>query len=95
MKITSAEVEHVAALARLSLTEREMETMRSHLDAILTYIDTLNALDTSRCDPTFQVIPRTNVLREDRVCPSLPSEDALSNAPDRQEGFFRVPRVIE
>ncbi len=95
MKITAAEVEHVAKLARLSLTEAERERMQSQLDAILTYIDALSALDTSRCDPTFQVIPRTNVLREDRVCPSLPSAEALANAPDRQEEFFRVPRVIE
>ena len=95
MKISFEEVEHVAKLARLALSEEERERMRAQLDAILTYIDKLNELDTSQVEPTSHVIPVTNVFREDRVCPSLSQEQALANAPDRQEALFRVPRILE
>ncbi|MFQ5803885.1 MAG: Asp-tRNA(Asn)/Glu-tRNA(Gln) amidotransferase subunit GatC [Candidatus Methylomirabilales bacterium] len=95
MKITYEEVEHVARLARLALSEEERERMRAQLDAILTYIDKLNHLDTSQVEPTSHVIPMTNVFREDKVRPSLSQEQALANAPDRQEALFRVPRILE
>jgi aspartyl-tRNA(Asn)/glutamyl-tRNA(Gln) amidotransferase subunit C len=95
MKITRGEVEHVARLARLGLSGEEMEKMRAQLDAILAYIDTLNRLDTSEVKPTSHVIPMTNVLREDVVSPSLSQDQALANAPDRHEAFFRVPRILE
>ncbi|MFQ5882657.1 MAG: Asp-tRNA(Asn)/Glu-tRNA(Gln) amidotransferase subunit GatC [Candidatus Methylomirabilales bacterium] len=95
MKITREEVEHVARLARLGLSEEERQRMRSQLDSILAYIDKLNQLDTSQVEPTSHVIPMTDVYRGDAVCPSLPQEEALTNAPDRQEAFFRVPRILE
>ena len=95
MKITRQEVEHVARLARLALSEAERERMRAQLDAILTYIDKLNQLDTTEVEPTSHVIPMTNVFREDEVRPSLAQEQALANAPDRQETLFRVPRILE
>ena len=94
-KITRAEVEHVARLARLALSEDEKERMTSQLDAILGYVDKLNTLDTSGVEPTATVIPMVSVLREDVVRPSPNREDALANAPDREEAFFRVPRIIE
>ena len=94
-KITRAEVEHVARLARLELTEGEQERMTAQLDAILGYIETLNALDTGGVEPTTTVIPMVSVMREDVVRPSLDREEALSNAPDREGAFFRVPRIIE
>lgn len=94
-KITRAEVEHVARLARLELGEEEKERMTSQLDAILGYFDTLSALDTSGVEPTATVIPMVSVMREDVVRPSLSREDALANAPDREDAFFRVPRIIE
>lgn len=94
-KITRAEVEHVARLARLELTEDEKERMTAQLDAILGYIDTLNALDTGGVEPTTTVIPMMSVTREDAVRPSLDREEALANAPDREDVFFRVPRIIE
>lgn len=94
-KITRAEVEQVARLARLELTDDEQERMTAQLDAILGYIDKLNALDTSAVEPTTTVIPMVSVMREDRVRPSLTQEDALENAPDREDVFFRVPRIIE
>jgi aspartyl-tRNA(Asn)/glutamyl-tRNA(Gln) amidotransferase subunit C len=94
-KITRAEVEHVARLARLELTGDEQERMTFQLDAILGYIDTLNALDTGGVDPPTTVIPVVSVMRDDEVRPSLDREDALANAPDREDAFFRVPRIIE
>ena len=95
MKITREEVEHVARLARLGLSEEETERMQAQMDAILTYIDKLNQLDTSEVEATSHVIPMTNVFREDTIWSSLSQEQALANAPDPQEGFFRVPRILE
>jgi aspartyl-tRNA(Asn)/glutamyl-tRNA(Gln) amidotransferase subunit C len=95
MKITLQEVEHVARLARLELTAEEKERMRAQLDSILSYIDKLNELDTSDVEPTSHVLPMTNVFREDEVAPSLAQEAVLANAPDRQDLFFRVPRILE
>ena len=94
-KITRAEVAHVARLGRLELTEDEMERMTAQLDAILGYMEKLNALDTSKVEPTTTVIPMVSVMREDVVRPSLDREEALANAPDRADAFFRVPRIIE
>ncbi len=94
-KITRKEVEHVARLARLELTEDEKARMTAQLDAILGYIEKLNQLDTSAVEPTSTVIPMVSVMREDEVRPSLPQDLALANAPDREDIFFRVPRIIE
>ncbi len=95
MKITRAEVEHVARLARLELGDDEKAQMTAQLDAILGYMDKLNALDTAGVEPTTTVIPMVSVMREDAVRPSLDREAALANAPDREDVFFRVPRIIE
>jgi aspartyl-tRNA(Asn)/glutamyl-tRNA(Gln) amidotransferase subunit C len=89
------EVEHVARLARLELSEDEKERMTSQLDSILGYVDKLNALDTSQVEPTTTVIPMVSVMRDDVARPSLDREAALANAPDREDVFFRVPRIIE
>ena len=85
----------MARLARLELSEDEKEIMTRQLDSILGYIEKLNELDTSQVEPTSHVIPMLNVMREDEVRPSLSPEDALANAPDREDAFFRVPRIIE
>jgi aspartyl-tRNA(Asn)/glutamyl-tRNA(Gln) amidotransferase subunit C len=69
--------------------------MTAQLDAILGYIDTLNQLDTSMVEPTTTVIPMVSVMREDEMRPSLKQGEALANAPDREDVFFRVPRIIE
>ncbi len=94
-KITLQEVEHVARLARLDLSEPEKERMRSQLDAILTYIDKLRQLNTEGVEPTSHAIPIENVMREDEVRPCFPAEGMLANAPEREGDFFRVPRIIE
>ena len=93
--ITRAEVEHVARLARLSLTDDELERMRKELDAILAYIDKLKTLDIDGVEPTSHAVPLVNVMRGDTVLPCLPQAEALANAPDRAAEFFRVPRIIE
>ena len=90
-KITMQEVEQVARLARLTLSDAEKERMRRELDGILSYIDKLRALDTEGVPPTSHAVPMTNVMREDEPVPSLPQEDMLANAPDRNGDFFRVP----
>ncbi|AAR36773.1 Asp-tRNA(Asn)/Glu-tRNA(Gln) amidotransferase subunit GatC [Geobacter sulfurreducens] len=95
MKITRTDVEHVATLARLELTEDEKDRFTGQLDAILAYVEKLNELDTDGIIPTSHAVPVENAFREDEVRPSIGVENALANAPDRVEGFFRVPRVIE
>ncbi|MCI0545989.1 MAG: Asp-tRNA(Asn)/Glu-tRNA(Gln) amidotransferase subunit GatC [Candidatus Rokubacteria bacterium] len=94
-KISLAEVEHVARLARLELGSEEKERMRGELDAILSHIDALRALDTEGVPPTSHAVPIVNVMREDEPRPSFPAEDMLANAPDLAGELFRVPRIIE
>jgi aspartyl-tRNA(Asn)/glutamyl-tRNA(Gln) amidotransferase subunit C len=93
--IQRKDVEHVARLARLALTDAEIERMREQLNGILTYIEKLNELDTSDVEPTSHAVPLVNVMRDDEAGPCLPREEALANAPDRAGEFFRVPRIIE
>ena len=95
MKITRAEVEHVARLARLELSEEEQVTFTGQMDAILAYVDKLNELDTAGIVPTAHAVPMENAFRDDEPVPPLGINNALANAPDRVEGFFRVPKVIE
>jgi aspartyl-tRNA(Asn)/glutamyl-tRNA(Gln) amidotransferase subunit C len=93
--ISRQEVEHVARLSRMALSEAEIERMREQLSGILAYIDKLRALDTSGVEPTSHAVPLVNVMREDELRPCLDQEAALANAPDRSDAYFRVPRIIE
>ncbi|BCR03668.1 aspartyl/glutamyl-tRNA(Asn/Gln) amidotransferase subunit C [Desulfuromonas versatilis] len=95
MKITRAEVEHVARLARLSLEERELEALTGQMDAILGYVDKLNELDTQGIVPTAHAVPMENAFREDAGVPSIGIDKALANAPAPSPAGFKVPRVIE
>ena len=95
MKITRVEVEHVARLARLDLSEPELDTFTVQMDAILAYVEKLNALDTEGIIPTSHAVPMENAFREDVVRPSIGIDNALANAPARVESFFAVPKVIE
>jgi len=88
-------VKHVAVLAKLRLTEEEIETFRRQLSAILDYAGILERLDTSSIPPTSSVLPLTNVLRADCVEPSMPQADALANTPRAQDGYFRVKPVLD
>ncbi|MBI5966603.1 MAG: Asp-tRNA(Asn)/Glu-tRNA(Gln) amidotransferase subunit GatC [Deltaproteobacteria bacterium] len=95
MKITKEEVEHVALLARLKFREIEQERFTTQLNSILEYMDKLRELDTTKVEPTFHAVARTNVFREDSLKPSIPRDLSLKNAPDGDRGFFRVPKIIE
>jgi aspartyl-tRNA(Asn)/glutamyl-tRNA(Gln) amidotransferase subunit C len=95
MKITRAEVEHVARLARLELTEPELDTFTVQMDSILAYVEKLNALDTEGIIPTSHAVPMDNAFRPDQPGQPIGVEDALANAPKHAESFFRVPKVIE
>lgn len=95
MKITSKDVKHIASLSRLYLSDKEIETFSRQLSSIIEYVEQLNSLDTSNIEPTSHVIPLNNVMREDIPAASLAVEDALKNAPDSTEKFYRVPKIIE
>lgn len=94
MKITRKEVEHVAHLARLNLSDQELEKITGQLDDMLNYFDSLAELDTENIKPTTHAFEISNAFREDVVKPSLSTKDALSNSPQHNEESFTVPRVI-
>jgi aspartyl-tRNA(Asn)/glutamyl-tRNA(Gln) amidotransferase subunit C len=89
------DIEKVAKLARLELSEEEKEIFGNHLDQILTHMEQLNRLDTTGVEPTFHVISIENVFREDVTTPSCVQEEVLGIAPDEESGYFKVPRIIE
>lgn len=93
--ITVKDVQHVAKLARLSLTEDECQRFTEQLDHILGYFDELNQVDTTGVEPMSHPIPVVNVLREDLVKQSLDRETLMANAPVREGAFFKVPRIGE
>jgi aspartyl-tRNA(Asn)/glutamyl-tRNA(Gln) amidotransferase subunit C len=95
MKITKKEVEHVARLARLELSEQDKEKLTDQLSNILTYVEKLNELDTTGVAPTSHVLDISNVMRSDTPEASLPQERALANAPDKAAGHYKVPKIIE
>jgi aspartyl-tRNA(Asn)/glutamyl-tRNA(Gln) amidotransferase subunit C len=92
MKIS---IEHLARLARLSVSDNEKILFANQIDSILNYMDKLNELDTGKVEPTSHVISLSNVVREDLLNDSLDREDALMNAPDKTDKFYRVPKIIE
>jgi aspartyl-tRNA(Asn)/glutamyl-tRNA(Gln) amidotransferase subunit C len=95
MTITRAEVAHVARLARLGLSNDEMDQLASELDHILDAMQELRQLDTSAISPTAQVIPLQNVMRDDVPRPAWPVDEILENAPQARDGQFLVPPVLE
>lgn len=95
MSITRTEIDHVARLARLALTDTERELFTGQMAAILTYVETLNELNTDDIPPTAHAVPVENAFRPDEPTAPIGVDKALMNAPDRVETFFRVPAVIE
>jgi aspartyl-tRNA(Asn)/glutamyl-tRNA(Gln) amidotransferase subunit C len=93
--IDQAQVRHVAKLARLELTDQEVAAFSTQLSAILEYVQKLNELDTTGLEPLAHCLAIHNVFREDQVKPSLPPQQVLANAPDRDEQFFRVPKILD
>lgn len=95
MSIETKDVEHVAKLARLNLSMEEKSMFTEQLNAILQYAEKLNELDTDNVAPTTHVLHLSNVLRDDVVKESLPAEKVFRNAPEEEDGQFKVPAVLE
>jgi len=89
------DVEHLALLARLNLTEKEKELFSVQVGGIIEYVNKLNELDTAGIEPTAHVLPIKNVFREDVITASLSGDSALQNAPEKDGSFYRVPKIIE
>ena len=94
-RMSRSEVERIAALARISLSDDEAARLASELDTILGYVETLSEVATEGVEPTAHVIPLPTPLREDRASPPMDPEAAVANAPDRHGSAFVVPKVIE
>jgi aspartyl-tRNA(Asn)/glutamyl-tRNA(Gln) amidotransferase subunit C len=95
LKIERKEVEHVARLARLDLSEEEIEKFTSQLSAILEYMDKLNELDTTGIEPTSHILEFTNIFKEDAVKIGAWGRVTLSNAPAQEHSHYKVPKIIE
>jgi aspartyl-tRNA(Asn)/glutamyl-tRNA(Gln) amidotransferase subunit C len=94
-KIDQIQVRKVAKLSRLELTEAEVEEFTGQLSAILGYVEKMNELDTAEVEPLAHCLPISNVLREDSPKESLGTERVLANAPQRDEEFFKVPKILD
>lgn len=94
MALSIKEVEHVALLARLQLTEQEKTQFAEQLSSILEYANKLNELDTDNVEPLDHILPIYNVFRNDEVQPGTPREEILANAPVVEDGQYKVPRII-
>ena len=94
-KIDQTQVRKVARLSRLELTEAEVEEFTGQLSAILDYVEKMNELDTANIEPLAHCLPISNVFRQDRVKESLGTEKTLSNAPQRDGEFFKVPKILD
>lgn len=95
VKITRKDVENVALLSRLEFSDSELDTFTGQLDTILEYADVLNKVNVEGVQPTAHVLPIKNVMRPDVAKPSLPREEALANAPEQEDGYFKVPKIME
>lgn len=95
MALTKEEVLHIARLARVGLGEGDVEKFQEQLSNILEQFAVLRSIDTTGVPPTAFAVPLENVMRDDNVAPSLPVETVLMNAPQREDHFFRVRRVLE
>ncbi len=93
-RITKQEVEHIAWLARIELTEEEKNVFTKQLNDILDYFAKIDEVNTERIPPTYHVIDLVNVFRKDEVQESIKREEALRNAPRREKGFFKAPRIL-
>ena len=91
--ISIKDVEHVAKLARLELSEAEKQLFTKQLDDILKYVEQMSDIDTSNVEPMASAIPVTNVMRDDEVVYANTKEELMQNAPDEEDGFFRVPKI--
>lgn len=94
MKITTEEAQKIALLSRLSFADEDLEKMRDSMNSILTYMEELNQYDTTDVAPTVHAVEQYNVMREDVSHQSFTNEEALMNAPAKEDGYFKVPKII-
>jgi aspartyl-tRNA(Asn)/glutamyl-tRNA(Gln) amidotransferase subunit C len=95
MKLSKEEVLHIAALAKVGLTDEDVTRMQEQLSNILEHFESLQKLETEGVPPTAQSITMNNVIKADEVTPSLPTEEVLANAPQREDDFIKVNIVLE
>lgn len=95
MSVTKNEVKKIAELAKLKFSDSELDNFTHQLNDILKYMEKLNQLNTDNVEPLSHPVENTNVFREDKLKPSIKTEDALKNAPLADESFFKVPKVIQ
>ncbi|MBZ5750902.1 MULTISPECIES: Asp-tRNA(Asn)/Glu-tRNA(Gln) amidotransferase subunit GatC [Metabacillus] len=94
-RISTDQVKHVANLARLAITEEDAELFTSQLDAIISFAEQLNEVDTENVKPTSHVLDMKNIMREDISEKGLSNEEVVKNAPDHADGYIRVPSILE
>lgn len=92
-KISEKEVEHIARLARIEITEEEKKIFTDQFDIILRYFEIINKLNTEQIPPTYHVLNVTNVFREDKIIPSLTIKDIIKNASKKEKGYFKAPKI--
>ncbi len=92
--LSEEEVQHIAWLARIKLSEEEKILFTGQLNTIIGYFHIINEVDTEKVKPTLHVLDLTNVSREDAVKPSMPLETALANAPNKENGYFKAPKIV-
>lgn len=93
-RITKEEVAHIVSLAHLHVTEAEQEELHRHLESLLEAAAKVKEVDTEGVEPMYRPLPLQNIMRPDENRPSLPQEKVLQNAPEEQNGYFRVPRIL-
>ena len=95
MSVSKKDVEHIAKLAKLKFDDKQKEKLQGELNKVLEYIDKLNELDLSNVEPLESINEAENVFREDEAKPGVTKEEALKNAPDKTDNFFKVPKVLD
>ncbi|ERT61825.1 MULTISPECIES: Asp-tRNA(Asn)/Glu-tRNA(Gln) amidotransferase subunit GatC [Megasphaera] len=95
MKVSAEEIKKIALLSRLEVQDEDLESVGKQLNDILTYMELIGQVDISDVEPTAHAVSMFNVMREDVPQPSMSNEDALQNAPEREDGYFKVPKVIQ
>lgn len=94
MSINKDKIHHTALSARIALSEEEADTYTNHLNSVLGWIEKLNEIDVQTIEPTYHILPVSNVFRKDEVTRSLDLKKTLENAPDTKESFFSVPKIV-
>lgn len=95
MKISHEEIQKIALLSRLAIKEDQMDAVGTQLNDILSYMDLISQVDVEGVQPTAHAVTMQNVMRDDAVQPSFTNEQALLNAPEPEDGYFKVPKVIQ